>query len=77
MFAVRAFVQHRSVRRSLVENVAAGDMEVPRCLEHVAIVGVNLPEAVLRGTGQVKRIDGPNDDGAWKARDPLAGLLQE
>jgi hypothetical protein len=43
--------------RSLVEDVDAGEVEVPGCLQHVAIVGVDLLEAMVRGACQVKRID--------------------
>jgi hypothetical protein len=52
-------------------------VEVLRGLQHVAVVRVDLLEAMLLGAGQVERITRPHEDRTRKVEDRFAGLLQK
>ena len=42
-----------SISAALAENVHAGQVEMPRGLQHMAVVCIDLLKALLLGTGQV------------------------
>ena len=48
-----------------------------RGLQHVAVVRVDLLEAMLFGAGQVERVTRSDEDRARKVEDGFAGLLQK
>ena len=48
-----------------------------RGLQHVAVVRVDLLEAMLLGTGQVERVTRSDEDGVRKSENRLAGFFQE
>ena len=63
--------------KSLTEDVHPCHVEVLRGLQHVAVVRVDLLEAMLLGAGQVERVTRSDEDGAPKLEDGFARLLQK
>ena len=61
---------------ALTEDVHPCDVEVLRGVKHVAVVGIDLLEAMLLGAGQVQRVAGSEEDCARNVEDRLAGLFQ-
>jgi hypothetical protein len=51
-------------------------VEVLRGLQHVAVVRVDLLEAMLLGAGQVERVTGSDENRTPKVEDGFACLLQ-
>jgi hypothetical protein len=75
---LRGWLANRSSRCScLAENVHASQVEMPRGLQHVAVVRVDLLEAMLLGARQVERVTRSDEDRARKVEDGFAGLLQK
>ena len=62
---------------ALTQDVHSSDVEVLGRLQHVAIVRVDLPEAMLLGTGQVERVTRSEEDRAGKVADGSSSLLQK
>ena len=62
---------------ALTEDVQPCHVEVLRGLQHVAVVRVDLLEAMLLGAGQVERVTRSDEDGARKVEDGFARLLQK
>jgi hypothetical protein len=52
-------------------------VEVLRGLQHVAVVRVDLVEAMLLGAGQVERVTRSEENSARKIEDGFAGLFQQ
>ena len=50
---------------------------MPRGIQHMAIVRVDLSKAILLGAGQVQRVAGSEEDRARNVEDGLAGLFQQ
>ena len=48
-----------------------------RRLEHVAVVGVNIVEALFLSAGQVQRISGSDEHLTRYVEDGIAGLVNE
>jgi hypothetical protein len=59
------------------EHVHASQMEVPRGLQHVPAVRVDLLKAVLLGARQVQRVAGSEEDRDRTAEGGPAGLFQQ
>src|SRR2546421_1436916 len=53
-----------STSAGLGENVHASQVKMPRGLQHVAVVRVDLLKAMLLGAGQVQRVTGSEGDRA-------------
>ena len=62
---------------ALTEDVHPCHLEVLRGLQHVAVVRVDLLEAVLLGACQVERVTGSDDNSARKIEDGFASLFQQ
>ena len=63
-----------SISAVLAENVHASHVEMPRGLQHVAVVRVDLLKAMLLGARQVERVTRSEEDRARKVEDGLSGL---
>src|SRR5713101_6640180 len=62
---------------ALTQDVHPCHVEVLRGLQHVAVVRVDLLEAMLLDAGQVERITGSDENRARKVEDGFAGFLQK
>jgi hypothetical protein len=72
-----AFSPSLNASNALAEDVHAVHVEVPRGLQHVAVVRVDLLEAMLFGAGQVESVTGSEEDRTRKVEDGFAGLFQQ
>ena len=62
---------------ALADDVNASQVEMLRGLQHVAVVRVDLLEAMLLGAGQVERVTRSDEDRGRKVENGFAGLFQK
>jgi hypothetical protein len=73
----RRSVRPNQISPACPQDVDAGQVEMPGCLQHVAVVGIDLTKAVLPGAGQVQGVTGSQKDRGREVENGPAGSFQQ